>query len=55
MGLSEVLGAFLAGVMLSEMGRSKDLERMVLPVRDLTLPFFSSGLGLLFPLGMEYS
>jgi CPA2 family monovalent cation:H+ antiporter-2 len=39
-GLSEVLGAFLAGVMLTETGRAEDLEHLILPVRDLTLPFF---------------
>ncbi|MEW6459337.1 MAG: cation:proton antiporter [Bacillota bacterium] len=40
LGLSEVLGAFLAGVMLSETGRSKELEHLVMPVRNVTLPFF---------------
>jgi CPA2 family monovalent cation:H+ antiporter-2 len=40
MGLSEVLGAFLAGVMLSETGRAKELEHTILPIRNLTLPFF---------------
>lgn len=40
LGLSEILGAFLAGVMLSETGRSSDLEQLIRPVRDLTLPFF---------------
>jgi len=40
LGLSEILGAFLAGVMLSETGRSSELEHLILPVRDLTLPFF---------------
>ncbi|MDW7674392.1 MAG: cation:proton antiporter [Bacillota bacterium] len=40
LGLSEVLGAFLAGVMLSETGKAKDLEHLILPARDLTLPFF---------------
>lgn len=40
LGLSEVLGAFLAGVMLSETGRSRELEHLILPVRNLTLPFF---------------
>ena len=39
-GLSEILGAFLAGVMLSETGKSSDLEHLILPVRDITLPFF---------------
>jgi CPA2 family monovalent cation:H+ antiporter-2 len=40
LGLSEILGAFLAGVMLSETGRSSELEHLILPIRDLTLPFF---------------
>lgn len=40
LGLSEVLGAFLAGVMLSETGKAKELEHMILPLRNLTLPFF---------------
>jgi monovalent cation:H+ antiporter-2, CPA2 family len=40
LGLSEILGAFLAGVMLSESGRSSELEHLILPIRDLTLPFF---------------
>ncbi|MEW5921198.1 MAG: cation:proton antiporter [Bacillota bacterium] len=40
LGLSEVLGAFLAGVMLTETKRAKDMERLVLPLRDLVLPFF---------------
>ncbi|MFP4650733.1 MAG: cation:proton antiporter [Desulfobacterales bacterium] len=40
LGLSEILGAFLAGVMLSETGKSSEIEHLILPVRDLTLPFF---------------
>ncbi len=40
LGLSEILGAFLAGMMLSESGKSKELEHMVSPLRDVTLPFF---------------
>lgn len=40
LGLSEVLGAFLAGVMLSETGKPLELERLVVPLRDITLPFF---------------
>lgn len=40
LGVSEVLGAFLAGIMLSETGKSKDLENLALPLRNLTLPFF---------------
>ena len=40
LGLSEILGAFMAGVMLSETGKSSEIEHLLLPVRDLTLPFF---------------
>jgi len=40
LGLSEILGAFLAGAMLSETGRAPELEHIISPVRDLTLPFF---------------
>ena len=40
LGLSEILGAFMAGVMLSETGRSPEIERLILPIRDISLPFF---------------
>jgi monovalent cation:H+ antiporter-2, CPA2 family len=40
LGLSEVLGAFLAGIMLSETGQGSELEHLVLPLRNVTLPFF---------------
>lgn len=40
LGLSEILGAFMAGVMLSETGRSSEIEHLLLPLRDLSLPFF---------------
>ncbi len=40
LGLSEVLGAFLAGVMLSETDRSQEIEHLILPLRNITLPFF---------------
>ena len=40
LGISEILGAFLAGVMLSETGKAKDLENLTVPLRNLTLPFF---------------
>jgi len=40
LGLSEILGAFMAGVMLSETGRSSEIEHLLLPIRNLTLPFF---------------
>ncbi|RSL32732.1 cation:proton antiporter [Salibacterium salarium] len=38
--LSEVLGAFLAGIMLAEAKKSETIEPLVLPVRELTLPLF---------------
>lgn len=40
LGLSEVLGAFLAGIMLAETGKTPSLERLITPVRHITLPFF---------------
>lgn len=40
LGLSEILGAFLAGVMLSETGKSSEVEHLIMPLRDVTLPFF---------------
>jgi len=40
LGLSEVLGAFLAGVMLAESEHAGPLENLLLSLRDLTLPFF---------------
>jgi len=40
LGLSEILGAFMAGVMLSETGRAPEIEHLLLPIRDLCLPFF---------------
>jgi CPA2 family monovalent cation:H+ antiporter-2 len=51
LGLSEILGAFLAGVMLSETGRSSELEHLILPIRDLTLPFFFFWFGTTIYLG----
>lgn len=38
--LSEVLGAFLAGIMLAEVKRTHELEEMVVRSRDLLLPLF---------------
>lgn len=40
LGLSEVLGAFLAGMMLAEIGKIERVEQTVLPVKDLMLPLF---------------
>ncbi len=56
LGLSEILGAFLAGVMLSETGKSSEVEHLILPIRDITLPFFFFWFGttLSFGEGISY-
>jgi CPA2 family monovalent cation:H+ antiporter-2 len=51
LGLSEVLGAFLAGIMLAETKRSHDIEHVTLPVRDLLLPIFFLHFGTTINLG----
>lgn len=51
LGLSEVLGAFLAGMMLSEVRRTEEIESKVLPVRDLLLPLFFVYFGTTVTLG----
>ncbi|MDE5415635.1 cation:proton antiporter [Alkalihalobacterium chitinilyticum] len=38
--LSEVLGAFLAGIIIAEVRRTHELEHLIVPIRDLTLPLF---------------
>lgn len=38
--LSEVLGAFLAGIIIAEVRRTHQLEHVIIPIRDLTLPLF---------------
>ncbi|WP_026674547.1 cation:proton antiporter [Alkalihalobacterium bogoriense] len=38
--LSEVLGAFLAGIMLAEVKRTHELEELVVRSRDLLMPLF---------------
>ncbi len=38
--LSEVLGAFLAGIMIAEVRRTHELESKIISVRDLMLPLF---------------
>ncbi|WP_284141457.1 cation:proton antiporter [Virgibacillus sp. LDC-1] len=40
LGLSEVLGAFLAGVMLAEIGKVERIQTAVTPIQDLLLPTF---------------
>jgi len=51
MGLSEVLGAFLAGVMLAEAGKSENIQNTVSPIRDLLLPVFFIHFGTTIELG----
>jgi len=57
LGLSEILGAFMAGVMLSETGRAPEIEHLLLPVRDLCLPFFFFWFGttILFTEGVPFA
>ncbi|MFC0272526.1 cation:proton antiporter [Metabacillus herbersteinensis] len=43
--LSEVLGAFLAGIILAETKKVKESERVTLPLRDLFLPIFFLSFG----------
>src|SRR5699024_8482434 len=58
LGLSEVLGAFLAGVMLAEIKKVDLVGSMVNPVKDLLIPTFfvyfgttiNIGAGIPFPL-----
>lgn len=60
MELSKLLGAFLAGVMLSETGTSKEMGKLIAPIKDLSLPFFffwfgttiTVGMGLVSPLAL---
>lgn len=40
LGLSEVLGAFLAGVMLAEIGKIERVESTITPIKNLMLPTF---------------
>lgn len=51
--LSEVLGAFLAGIMLAEVRRTEVLEHVALPVRDLLLPLFFLYFGTTITIGEE--
>lgn len=46
LGLSEVIGAFLAGMMLSEITIKEKIEKVALPVRNIFLPFFFLNFGL---------
>lgn len=49
--LSKLLGAFLAGVILSETGTSKELGKIIAPLKDLSLPFFFFWFGTTITLG----
>ncbi|MUV39231.1 Ammonium/H(+) antiporter subunit AmhT [Lentibacillus sp. JNUCC-1] len=51
LGLSDVLGAFLAGVMLAEIGKVELIKGIVTPVRDLLLPTFFVYFGTTISLG----
>lgn len=51
LNLSEVLGAFLAGIILAEVKRTQVLEHLVLQVRDLFLPLFFFYFGTTITLG----
>lgn len=46
LGLSEVLGAFLAGMMLAETKKMADIENVAIPVRDLFMPIFFLSFGM---------
>ncbi|SDQ29125.1 cation:proton antiporter [Virgibacillus salinus] len=51
LGLSEVLGAFLAGVMLAEIGKIDRIEGTVSPIKNLVLPTFFVYFGTTVDLG----
>ncbi|SDK08211.1 cation:proton antiporter [Sediminibacillus albus] len=51
LGLSEVLGAFLAGMMLAEISNIHRVEQTVIPIRDLMLPTFFVYFGTSIELG----
>jgi monovalent cation:H+ antiporter-2, CPA2 family len=53
LGLSEVIGAFLAGMMLSELTIKDKVEKVALPVRNIFLPFFFLNFGLHIELTSE--
>lgn len=45
-GLSEILGAFIAGIMLADIHDVRPLKRLTVPVRDLFLPIFFISFGI---------
>ncbi|MEI2358887.1 cation:proton antiporter [Mesobacillus zeae] len=44
-GLSEVIGAFLAGLMFSEISMKEKIEKVALPLRNVLFPFFFLNFG----------
>ncbi|WP_071459637.1 cation:proton antiporter [Bacillus massilinigeriensis] len=44
-GLSEVIGAFLAGLMFSETSMKDKIEKVAMPLRNVLLPFFFLNFG----------
>ncbi|WP_117169015.1 cation:proton antiporter [Paraliobacillus sediminis] len=52
--LSEVLGAFLAGMMLAEINKIERVEHAVIPIRDLLLPTFFLYFGTSIELGAGF-
>ena len=49
-GLSEVLGAFIVGILLTEIKETRYLKRLVTPFQDLLLPLFFISFGMSFEL-----
>lgn len=47
-GLSEVLGAFIVGILLTEIKETRYLKRLVTPFQDLLLPLFFISFGMSF-------
>ncbi len=45
-GLSEILGAFIAGIMLADIHDVRPLKCLTVPVRDLFLPIFFISFGI---------
>lgn len=45
-GLSEILGAFIAGILLADIHDVRPLKRLTVPVRDLFLPIFFISFGI---------
>ncbi|RDU35866.1 cation:proton antiporter [Neobacillus piezotolerans] len=53
LGLSEVIGAFLAGIMLSDVMVKEKIAKVTLPVRNIFLPFFFLSFGMQIKLTAE--